>query len=78
MAEINMYATYKVIVSVAKSLVWMTCLDSPFNIKRLLESEIFEKNLFYLAFEGKIWVSEAFTNVRTTGLFTNEVCNWAL
>lgn len=47
-------------------------------VNRTMKSEIFEKNLFYLAFEGKIWVSEAFTNVRTTGLFTNEVCNWAL
>lgn len=71
MVEISKYATCKVIVSIAKSLVWMTRLDSPFNIKRLLDSEIF-------AFEGKFWVSEAFTNVRTTWLFTNKVCKWIL
>lgn len=39
--EISKHGRCEVIVTIAKSLVWVTCLDAPFNIK-LLDSEIFE------------------------------------
>lgn len=39
--EISQHGGCEVIMTIAKSLVWMTCLDAPFNIK-LLASEIFE------------------------------------
>lgn len=38
----NKHSRCEVIMSIAKSLIWMTCLDAPFNIKKLLDSEIFE------------------------------------
>lgn len=42
MIEISKHSRCEVIVSIVKSLTWMTCLEVLFNIKKLLDSEIFE------------------------------------
>lgn len=42
MLQISKHSRCDGVMTIAKSLVWMTCLDVPVSIKRLLDSENFE------------------------------------